>query len=106
MRKALEHHDSRRFDAVSPPPFAAFRSHSGHSQFGSVLHVILVLRVGVYISKITLGLGLRHEWGTQYTADQFQGEIRWLGIRSTPSHLGEPECNGVTERFMRTLKEA
>ena len=28
-----------------------------------------------------------------------------LGIRSTPSYVGEPECNGVAERFMRTLKE-
>ncbi len=23
----------------------------------------------------------------------------------TPSYVGEPECNGVIERFMRTLKE-
>jgi len=58
-----------------------------------------------YAPKIALGLGLRHDWGPQYTAHQFQGELRWLGIRSTPSFVGEPECNGVAERFMRTLKE-
>ena len=58
-----------------------------------------------YAPKIALGLGLRHYWGSQYTAHQFQGELRWLGIRSTPSYVGEPECNGVAERFMRTLKE-
>lgn len=58
-----------------------------------------------YAPKIALGLGLRHDWGPQYTAHQFQGELRWLGIRSTPSYVGEPECNGVAERFMRTLKE-
>jgi putative transposase len=23
----------------------------------------------------------------------------------SPSHVGEPECNGVMERFIRTLKE-
>ena len=23
----------------------------------------------------------------------------------TPSYVGEPQCNGVIERFMRTLKE-
>ncbi len=63
------------------------------------------VHMGGYASKIALGLGLRHDWGSQYTADQFQGEIRWLGIRSTPSYVGEPECNGVAERFMRTLKE-
>jgi transposase InsO family protein len=54
-----------------------------------------------YAPKIALGLGLRHYWGSQYTAHQFQGD----GIRSTPSYVGEPECNGVAERFMRTLKE-
>lgn len=58
-----------------------------------------------YAPKIALGLGLRHDWGPQYTAHQFQGELRWLGIRSTPAYVGEPECNGVAERFMRTLKE-
>jgi transposase InsO family protein len=58
-----------------------------------------------YSPKIALGLGLRHDWGPQYTAHQFLGELRWLGIRSTPSYVGEPECNGVIERWMRTLKE-
>ena len=27
------------------------------------------------------------------------------GITISPSYVGEPECNGVIERFMRTLKE-
>lgn len=58
-----------------------------------------------YAPKVALGLGLRHDWGPQYTAHQFQGELRWLGIRSTASYVGEPECNGVIERFIRTLKE-
>ena len=38
-------------------------------------------------------------------AHPFQAELRWLGIRSTASYVGEPECNGVAERFTRTLKE-
>jgi putative transposase len=58
-----------------------------------------------YAPKIALGLGLRHDWGPQYTADRFLGELRWLGIASTPSYVGEPECNGVMERWIRTLKE-
>ena len=40
---------------------------------------------------IALGLGLRHDWGSQYRAKQFQAEIQWLGIRSTPAYVGEPE---------------
>src|SRR5437588_45690 len=31
--------------------------------------------------------------------------VKWLGMTITPSYVGEPECNGVIERFMRTLKE-
>jgi putative transposase len=31
--------------------------------------------------------------------------VKWLGITITPSYVGEPEYNGVIERFMRTLKE-
>jgi putative transposase len=61
--------------------------------------------VGGYAPKIALGLGLRHDWGPQYMSDRFLGELRWLGIASTPSFVGEPECNGVIERFNRTLKE-
>ena len=35
----------------------------------------------------------------------FGAELRWLGIQHSPSFVGEPQCNGVIERFMRTLKE-
>ncbi len=60
---------------------------------------------GGYAPKIALGLGLRMDRGPQYTAHQFLGELRWLGIRPTPSYVGEPECNGIMERWIRTLKE-
>jgi hypothetical protein len=35
-----------------------------------------------YAPKIALGLGLRHDWGSQYIAHQFAGELAWLGIRT------------------------
>jgi putative transposase len=60
---------------------------------------------GGYAPKIALGLGLRMDRGPQYTAHQFLGELRWLGIRPTPSYVGEPQCNGIMERWIRTLKE-
>jgi len=31
--------------------------------------------------------------------------MRSLGIRTTASFVAEPECDGVAERFIRTLKE-
>ena len=45
------------------------------------------------------------DWVPQYTAHAFGAELRWLGIQHSPSFVGEPQCNGVIERFMRTLKE-
>ncbi len=50
--------------------------------------------IGSYTPKIAMGLGLRHDWGPQYTANQFLAELKWLGIQSTPSFVGEPQCNG------------
>ena len=35
----------------------------------------------------------------------FQAEIRFLGIESSPAFVREPEGNGCAERFVRTLKE-
>ena len=38
-------------------------------------------------------------------SDDFQNEIRFLGIESSPAFVREPEGNGCIERFFRTLKE-
>ena len=51
------------------------------------------------------GLRLRHDHGSNDLADDFQQEIAFFGIDSSPSFVREPEGNGVAERFIRTLKE-
>ena len=51
------------------------------------------------------GLRLRHDHGSNYLADNFQQEIAFFRIESSPSFVREPEGNGVAERFIRTLKE-
>jgi putative transposase len=51
------------------------------------------------------GLALRHDHGSNYLARDFQAEIRFLGIESSPSFVRQPEGNGIAERFIRTLKE-
>jgi transposase InsO family protein len=51
------------------------------------------------------GVKIRCDWGPQYIADAWITEVKWLGMTITPSYVGEPECNGVIERFIRTLKE-
>ncbi len=44
------------------------------------------------------GLVLRHDHGPQYMSHAFQRELRFLGIKSSPSFIRAPEGNGVAER--------
>jgi len=60
---------------------------------------------GSFGKDVARGVRLRHDWGSQYTARDFQADLRFAGLESTPAYVGEPECNGVVERFIRTLKE-
>lgn len=38
-------------------------------------------------------------------SDAFQGELKFLGIESSPALMRAPEGNGCAERFIRTLKK-
>ena len=60
---------------------------------------------GRFSKDVARGLAIRCDWGPQYIADAWITEVKWLGGSISPSYVGEPECNGVAERFMRTLKE-
>ena len=60
---------------------------------------------GVFAEKVATGLSLRHDHGSQYMSDDFQNEIRFLGIASSPAFVRAPEGNGCAERFIRKLKE-
>jgi transposase InsO family protein len=60
---------------------------------------------GAFATGIARGLALRHDHGSQYMADDFQKELRFLGIESSPAFVRAPEGNGCAERFIRTLKE-
>jgi putative transposase len=60
---------------------------------------------GGFASGIATGLKLRHDHGSQFVADDYQGELDFLGIESSPAFVREPEGNGCVERFIRTLKE-
>jgi len=52
--------------------------------------------------KAAQGLKLRHDNGTQYLADDFQREVAFLGIESSPSFVRAPEGNGCAGRIIRT----
>jgi hypothetical protein len=51
------------------------------------------------------GIRNRHDHGSQYMSDDYQAEIAFLGMESSPSFVRQPECNGCVERFISTLKE-
>jgi len=54
---------------------------------------------------VASGLALRHDHGSQFMSDHYQQELRFLGIESSPAFVREPEGNGCSERFVKTLKE-
>jgi hypothetical protein len=47
-------------------------------------------------------LALRHDHGSQFVADDYQAELAFLGIASSPAFVREPEGNGCAERLIRT----
>ena len=55
--------------------------------------------------NVAKGLSLRHDHGSNYMSGDFQDEITFFGMESSPSFVRQPEGNGVAERFIRTLKE-
>jgi putative transposase len=78
-----------RFAALEPVHQAV------QSQFGS-------LDKGVVLDT---GLFLRSDHGSQYDSEDFQNELKFLGLAYSPAFVRSPECNGIIERFNRTLQE-
>ena len=60
---------------------------------------------GGFAEGVACGVRLRHDHGSQFMSDDFQSEIAFVGITSSPAFVREPEGNGCVERFFRTLKE-
>jgi transposase InsO family protein len=60
---------------------------------------------GTSAAAAARGVELRHDHGSQYLTDFFQGQSRYHGFTPSFAFVGEPETNGVVERFNRTLKE-
>lgn len=52
-----------------------------------------------------IGLFLRSDHGSQYDSRDFQSELKYLGLMHSPAFVRSPECNGIIERFNRTLQE-
>jgi transposase InsO family protein len=76
-----------RFEALVPPR-QGVREHFGGFDKG-----------------IAAGLAIRQDHGSACMSDDFQRELAFLGMDSSPGFVREPEGSGVAERFVRTLKE-
>lgn len=81
------------------------------AKYGTRFEALEPIRQGVreffggFDKGIASGLSLRHDHGSQFMSDDFQKEISFLGIQSSPAFVREPQGNGCAERFVRTLKE-
>ena len=60
---------------------------------------------GAFAEGVAAGTKLRHDHGSQFVSDDFQKEVAFLGLESSPAFVREPEGNGCAERFIRVLKE-
>lgn len=60
---------------------------------------------GALAPNSAAGLALRHDHGSVYLSADFQAEVTFLGMTSSPAFVRQPEGNGCIERFFRTLKE-
>jgi putative transposase len=78
---------AHRFEALEPIRQAV------REQFGS------------FSAGVAAGVRLRHDHGSVYMSDDFQTEVAFLGMESSPAFVRQPEGNGCIERFFRTLKE-
>jgi transposase InsO family protein len=76
-----------RFEALEP------LRQGVHDHFGGLAHAV------------AHGLAIRHDHGSVYLSGDFQAEITFLGMTSSPAFVRQPEGNGCIERFFRTLKE-
>ena len=63
-------------------------------------------RFGALGPDVARGIKLRHDWGSQYRSHHFEGSLNWLGIEDDAAFVGEPQGNGVAERFMRTIRSS
>jgi transposase InsO family protein len=88
--EVVGHHvttDGSRFSALEPI------SQAVTSRFGGIA------------ADAARGVSLRLDNGPQYTSHHFSQQINHWGMALSYAFPHQPQCNGVIERFFRTLKE-
>ena len=62
-------------------------------------------RYGSLEKEVAAGLTVRCDLGSQYTAKYFMDTMNFYGVEISHSWARSPECNGIIERFHRTIEE-
>src|SRR5438309_4663843 len=76
-------------------------------RYAAVQAVAMAVRnvFGLLSPSAARGVALRHDHGSAFLAEHLHNQIRFWGMTPSYAFIGEPETNGVIERFFRTLKE-
>ena len=60
---------------------------------------------GGFSEGIARGVKLRRDHGAQFMSDDFQREVRFLGLESSPAFVRKPEGNGCIVSFFGSFKQ-
>ncbi|NBQ34816.1 MAG: IS3 family transposase [Gammaproteobacteria bacterium] len=69
------------------------------------LHQAINSECGPVSKDVARGITLRLDHGSQFTSKRYVNEAKHLGFNLSYSYVAQPQCNGVIERWHRTLKE-
>jgi hypothetical protein len=61
---------------------------------------------GGFRAGAAAGIRNRHDHGSQYMSNDYQAEIAFLGMASSPWFVRQPECNGCVERVHSHIEGA
>lgn len=76
-----------------------------HRRALDALSMAVQQQLGHLGKDAALGIRLRHNHGPCFIADEFQKQTKASGLTPNYAFVGQPETNGVIERFFKTLKE-
>lgn len=76
-----------------------------HKQALDALSMAVQQQFGHLGKDAARGIRLRHDHGPCFIADDFQKQTKAWGLTPSYAFVGQPETNGVIERFFKTLKE-
>ena len=79
--------------------------HGDRFEAAMAIQQSILNRYGTLGINCSRGLEMRCDLGSQYTSAYCKNTMEHYGIQISYSWARSPECNGIIERFFRTLEE-